>query len=293
MSESYNQNPIDMIKEKYSQFHNKEKDIADTIIELSMNVVYLSVKELAKKCGTSESSIIRFCKMIGYSGYSELKIEIAKGHLTNAATLYERETSDISPKNTAEDIISIQLNSSSMLISQLLNHIKKQTLNAIAQHIASASLVFIYGYTYSGYIAYPFYERLKSLGIPSFIAWDHLSMKQNSIMAGQNTVSIFISHSGMSFDSVNNAAEAKKNGSKIICITTSQESPLAQLSDWRIIVPDGPDSLFKNYYSVEVAFQVILNIIYTRTATYYHEIDNKDKSRQLEMEILKNGFVPY
>ena len=41
-------------------------------------MIYQSVKETALKCGVAESSIVRFCKAIGYSGYSELKTEVAK-----------------------------------------------------------------------------------------------------------------------------------------------------------------------------------------------------------------------
>ncbi len=37
----------------------------------------LSVIEMAKKSGTSEASVIRFCKTLGLKGYQDLKIAIS------------------------------------------------------------------------------------------------------------------------------------------------------------------------------------------------------------------------
>ena len=75
---TYNESPLVRIQNKYSSFHPKEKRIADYILKEADQIIYQSVKETAQQCGTSESSIVRFCKVIGYSGYSELKVEIAK-----------------------------------------------------------------------------------------------------------------------------------------------------------------------------------------------------------------------
>ena len=70
-------NPIIQIKNCYDSLHNKEKMIADVILKNPEKIPYISVVDLAKQAKTSCSSIVRFCKIMGYSGYSEFKTELA------------------------------------------------------------------------------------------------------------------------------------------------------------------------------------------------------------------------
>ena len=88
---TYNESPLVRIQNKYSSFHPKEKRIADYILKEADQIIYQSVKETAQQCGTSESSIVRFCKVIGYSGYSELKVEIAKAAFNHTSIQYQKE----------------------------------------------------------------------------------------------------------------------------------------------------------------------------------------------------------
>ena len=60
------------LKELMPSFSPKEQNIARYIIDFPNEVVQLSIKELAKTCRTSVSSVVRLCKSAGYSGYKEL-----------------------------------------------------------------------------------------------------------------------------------------------------------------------------------------------------------------------------
>ena len=55
-----------------------EIEIADFILENKSDVINDSTQTLAQKTMTSPAAIIRFSKKIGFSGFSQLKIELAK-----------------------------------------------------------------------------------------------------------------------------------------------------------------------------------------------------------------------
>ena len=50
-----------------------EKAIAGALAEHPEAVTYMTLAEIAKESGSSEASVIRFCKRMGYSGYSALQ----------------------------------------------------------------------------------------------------------------------------------------------------------------------------------------------------------------------------
>lgn len=46
---------------------------------------YLSISSLAKACGVAEATIFRFCRSLGFDGYNEMKIALAKGQRHDGA----------------------------------------------------------------------------------------------------------------------------------------------------------------------------------------------------------------
>ena len=74
---SYNEVP-NRIAEKYSKMTKSEKRIADYFLEQKRDLQLTSITELAEQCSVADSTIFRFCKMLGYNGYNDFKIAIAK-----------------------------------------------------------------------------------------------------------------------------------------------------------------------------------------------------------------------
>ena len=70
------------IKEKidamYPSFYDVKKRIADIIIETPEYVLNSTIQEICQKNDFSAGSLVEFSKSLGYSGFRELKIQIAR-----------------------------------------------------------------------------------------------------------------------------------------------------------------------------------------------------------------------
>ena len=281
---------ISQNSKQYSSFHPKEKRIADYILKEADQIIYQSVKETAQQCGTSESSIVRFCKVIGYSGYSELKVEIAKAAFNHTSIQYQKELLQNGSSASFEERLRRFFSGTSHLLEKMYTQLDYSQLIRIADTICSCDLLLIYGFIYSGQSGFVFCERMKSLGIPSLIAWDHISMKQISVLAKKNTAALFISHSGASQDTVENAQLIKSRDACVIALTTAPASPLAKLSDMSVIIPAMDTSLFKYYYPVETAFTMVLSAIAMAAAR--HRQGGSSITDHFEIEVLKDALMP-
>lgn len=289
----YSRNPLSKIKSVYPDLFAKGQQIATVILKDPNKVIYQSIKELAAECGTSESSIVRFCKMLGYSGYNELKLELAKCTF-EMETVNEHITEKKSSQSTIESITRDIFANTSALLQKLPSVLDYSLIEHAVSVILETRLLLINGYVYSGQVAFLFCERMKSLGIPSLLAWDALAMKQNSILVDFSSVALFLSHSGASKDSVENARQYKKNGAKIIVLTTSDHSPLAKEADILLTIPLFSNSIFEYYFPTEVAFQLILDAIYSGISLRQKDSTTAvQKTQELEYEMLRHAIIPY
>ncbi len=62
---------------EYYQLTSAEKRVADYVVAHQRQTQYMSISELAEKCSVAEATISRFCRRMGYKGYSAFKLAVA------------------------------------------------------------------------------------------------------------------------------------------------------------------------------------------------------------------------
>ncbi|MGO4276760.1 MurR/RpiR family transcriptional regulator, partial [Paenibacillus sp. TAF58] len=66
---SINDNILIKIRDMKDSLTPVEKLVADYILENLEEIPHLSIKSLAQLTKTSDASVLRFCKTMGYKGY--------------------------------------------------------------------------------------------------------------------------------------------------------------------------------------------------------------------------------
>ena len=54
-----------------------ERRVAQAVLDDPAGVAWRNISELARSCGTSATSVVRFCRAIGLRGYPELRLALA------------------------------------------------------------------------------------------------------------------------------------------------------------------------------------------------------------------------
>lgn len=65
------------IQSHVDSFPPTMRRVADVILERPQIVMENTISELARACDTSEASIVRFCRALGFTGYPQLKLQLA------------------------------------------------------------------------------------------------------------------------------------------------------------------------------------------------------------------------
>lgn len=139
-------NPYAAIKSQYSSFSKVSKKIADFILDDPTHVTEISVQQAARELDIAESSIVRFCKLVGCSGFTEMKLLLAKYASKAVHTIFE----DLSENDTVESITKNVFARNIDTLERALSLLDFDKIDRAASILSQASCILIAGVGASG-----------------------------------------------------------------------------------------------------------------------------------------------
>ena len=223
---------LSLIRSKLGVMTPTEKKIAEFILSKPAEAVKMSISELASQTGTkSESSVVRFYRTLGFSGYHTFKVTLAT-EIGGSSFYHTYE--DIFFTDTVEDVKREIFKGAIQTFHENLEMIPASTLQKAVDLIDSAERLYFLGFASSGAIAMDAYFKFCRLKTHcSFCSDSHINAALlSSPMPGD--VLFCISNSGETRDVV---IPAKQNQpiAKVIALTGSPNSQLAKIADVCII----------------------------------------------------------
>jgi DNA-binding MurR/RpiR family transcriptional regulator len=208
-----------------------EQRVAQAVLDDPGGVAWRSISELARSCGTSATSVVRFCRAIGLGGYPELRLALAGAVAHGDATSAVATTSDIDPGDDPATTIKKIAYADAAAVTDTASHLDVPTLVAVTDALAAAIRIDIYGVGASGFVAGDLQMKLQRIRRPAY-AWPdpHLAMTSAALRAAGD-VAIGISHSGTTVDTIDALAEARSHGAATVAITNFPWSPITEVAD--------------------------------------------------------------
>lgn len=208
------------IHEKYATLTKSEKKIADYILSSGEKIVYSTMSDIREATNVGDGTIIRFCQKIGFSGFSDLKIAIAKEDFSKQQE--DSQESDFFEKRTRT------INQALKTTNQRLDSDK---LDHAVRLITQAEQLYIFGVGSSGNTGNDLEAMLLRVGVQARSVIDPHFQAQIASLLTERDLVVGLSLSGRTKDTYDSLSIAKKNQAKIIAITNYQLSPIAQLAD--------------------------------------------------------------
>ncbi|WP_138417648.1 MurR/RpiR family transcriptional regulator [Aquibacillus sediminis] len=227
MSTTDKQQCLPRIRSHYSTFSDKEKQVADYILENPQQVVHGTINQVADDIGIADSTVFRFCKRLGFKGFQALKIVLATEIVEPMQDIHERIAENDSEKTVAEKVFFSNIKT----LEDTLKIVDDNALKSAVDAICKARKIECFGIGGSNIIALDAYHKFIRTGIPVFAQPDtHLQLMAASQMTSED-VAILISHTGMTKDILEILEVTKDNGVKTIGITGFANSSLSKNVD--------------------------------------------------------------
>lgn len=254
---------IKAIEENYRNLTKRQQAIADYMLANPESICYISLKELSRRTETSEVTILRMCKELGYNSFLDLKKafrEHTKQVIKNLRGT-DLVVPDISLSNPGNKVhllqqISDKESESSKIFYKNLDY---NLILKASESILSAKEVLIIGNALSSLIGQFLYRRLVLLGISVRVIhpeeMDDVRASLSRLGPGDQLIAITFPRY---YQPIHNIVRfAEERGARVMAITDSLESPAVTDSSLNFICPSST-KLFYNSPTLPIA---IINLI--------------------------------
>jgi DNA-binding MurR/RpiR family transcriptional regulator len=239
-----------------------ERKIGEYVLANASDVVYLSVTDLADRTATSEASVIRFARQLGYAGYAALKISLALELRAAAVRLPTELTASSDAAGIKRRVLQLSIDS----LQDTAQLLDDAALEGAIAALAAARRIEVYGVGGSGVAAQAAGIALMQIGLPAVAYTDpHLQIvAATQLRAGD--VALAISKSGSTRDIVEALRAARDGGATCVCITRYARSPVTRVAHLTLLAPARPATVAGLPVSGEVARFAILEMLVAAAA---------------------------
>ncbi|HEY8458269.1 MAG TPA: MurR/RpiR family transcriptional regulator [Actinopolymorphaceae bacterium] len=211
-----------------------ERRVAELVLEDPSRAASRTITELARAAGTSETTVIRFCKVLGLPGYPELRLRLAAESAREFAREGDRARvvgSDIGPDDTMEQIVEKVAFADARAVEETARHLDIETLETVAEAMAAASRIELFGVGASGFVALDLQGKLHRIGRRAYAWLDTHAALASAALLSKGDVAFGISHTGATADTIDVLTEARSRGATTVALTNFPRSPVAGVVD--------------------------------------------------------------
>ncbi|PJG82808.1 MurR/RpiR family transcriptional regulator [Caviibacterium pharyngocola] len=277
-------NILDTIGALYNSLTKTEKKIASTILSSPHLLSQCSLAEIAEQFDVGEATFIRFCRTLGFKGFTDFKLQLSIELATREKQPNSLLDSDITPTDDAQHIAEKLQNSINNVISETINLLDSSQLEESVAALRRANRIFLFGVGSSGVTAEDTKHKLMRIGLQVDATSNNHFMYMQAALMRDGDVVIGISHSGYSKETTQALSIARKNGATTIALTHNLRSPITQVADYVLINGHRQGQLQGDSIGTKIAQLFVLDLIYALLVQA--EEDNAVEMKQKTVNVI-------
>lgn len=242
-----------------------ESEIASYILNNKDAVTKLKIQELADILFISKSAIHRFVKKIGFNGFNDLKVSIAKENadlLENNSYInvnYPFQAKD-NPRQIAFKLLELY----EKAIKDTFEYVDLDQIKAVSQLIDSADVIDIYTHAHNSNIAENFQDKMLTIGRSVNCPSSFYNQRLTVLASDQKHVAIILSYSGKATFILPIVKKIYEKGVKAIQIGKAGSNYYSQYVTYHLSISDSENNRDRmSQFSSHIAMQYIMDVLYS------------------------------
>ena len=241
-----------------------ESEIASYILNNKDAVTKLKIQELADILFISKSAIHRFVKKIGFNGFNDLKVSIAKENadlLENNSYInvnYPFQAKD-NPRQIAFKLLELY----EKAIKDTFEYVDLDQIKAVSQLIDSADVIDVYTHAHNSNIAENFQDKMLTIGKSVNCPSSFYNQRLTVLASDQKHVAIILSYSGKATFILPIVKKLYEKGVKVIQIGKAGSNYYSQYVTYHLSISDSENNRDRmSQFSSHIAMQHIMDVLY-------------------------------
>lgn len=231
-------NPILSAKNQFLELGEQEQRCAEILIEEPSLVIKSSISDFAKRSKTSQATVVRFAKKLGFSGYPHLKLALVASlgfQVGSQAQGDEELELGIKPDDDVDLMIEKLMNTTIASLRMTRNLANHEVVSRLVERTTRAALIATYGAGASNLVAKDCQLKFARLGKPAVHFQDNHQALSSIGMFFEGDILILVSHTGKTPEILQLMREFKTRGVLIATITNNANTELAKHSDFVLL----------------------------------------------------------
>ncbi|MEM1175990.1 MAG: SIS domain-containing protein [Pseudomonadota bacterium] len=206
---------LERIEKTIDQLSPAESRVARWVLEYPRRAADATLAEVASECGTSQPTVIRFCRHVGLAGFRELALRLTEDLSRPGRFVHRDVNEDDRPADVATKII----DSAVRTLLEQRQWLQSTDIQQAASLLANARQIVFAGVGGSGHVSTDACHKFFRLGIPCSALTDVPSIRQSASIAGAGDVFVITSNSGRWSAMEDAAVSVRRLGGAVIAIT--------------------------------------------------------------------------
>lgn len=247
------------IEEGMKVYTQAEKRIASYILSNKELVSNESAHIVAKKTDTSAATVVRFAKRLGYKGFTDLKIQVAKDSRHEPVKRFDQM---IQESDTLATIVNKaeQANQETFLKTYRLLDI--HILEKMIETLNNARNVYIVGVGGTALVCQDLHYKLTRIGVQTvYEAEFHMLLTSVANIKKEDAIIIF-SYSGETYEVLLAQKTAHENGAQVLVVTSNPRSSIVKNADHTLLIPQEEQELRLGAIASRFSFLAVSDLIY-------------------------------
>jgi len=249
---------IKRIQLHYDLLSSQERSVADYVIQNLDKILEMSVFEIATEVGVSNSTIVRFCRSIGFDGITGFRSYLKKSEFPLSEQVMPLDPDD-SITAIANKAYAYNMNAIKETLLVLNKDALEQAVNALSE--ANKVLFITAGGSFGSSLC--FYDALLYLGIECISVSDPFFQAINSKLIKPGDVAFGVSYSGRNHSIVENMKVAREAGARTISIVGFVGSPLTKHLDIALYTGMSEQLFFNESITARLCELYVMSILYS------------------------------
>ncbi|HEH9773200.1 TPA: MurR/RpiR family transcriptional regulator [Pasteurella multocida] len=274
---------LDTIGALHDSLTKTEKRIAATILASPDLLSQSSLSDIAKHLDVGEATFIRFCRTLGFRGFTDFKLELAIELATREKQYHSLLDTDISPSDDPKNIAAKLQGAVTNVIAETINLLDFNELEKVVNTMMKAKRIFLFGVGSSGITAEDAKNKFMRIGLQVDSTSNNHFMYMQAALMQEGDVVVGISHSGHSKEVIQALNIAKKNSATTIAITHNLRSPITHAADYVLINGNRQGQLQGDSMGTKIAQLFVLDLIYTLIVQATEDTATKTKQKTVNV----------
>ena len=252
------------IQMMYSVLSRSNRQIADYLLKPETDISGMTIGEFAQALDVSAATVVRFCRVMGYKGFSEMKVRLSDGD-QNTDALFE----PIAIKDTLGSIRQKVIALNKRTMDDLNKSLNEELLEVVSGLLINADQIVIIsegGSSCAGYCAYDAFTKLSLNCIHHTDPFFQLMAIRN-LDPARHCVVFAVNNSGRSMSTMESLKLAREMGIPTIGVVGLPNTPSSKYLDHELVTGMFDSDIYSDMTVSRIGEIGVISVLYSVIAT--------------------------